>query len=65
MDDSDAGDEDTEDENGVKRVVIMARYEKVERVKTQNKWKIVLKDGIVCVGGKEYIFSKCTGDFEW
>jgi transcription initiation factor TFIIA large subunit len=31
-------------------------YEKVSRVKS--KWKVVLKDGIVNVNGRDYIFSR-------
>jgi hypothetical protein len=31
----------------------------VQRVK--NKWKCVLKDGMVHLNGKDYLFSKCTG----
>ncbi|KAG9049563.1 hypothetical protein FS837_009901 [Tulasnella sp. UAMH 9824] len=43
--------------------IVYCTYDKVQRVKT--KWKCVLKDGIVSVGGKDYLFSKCTGEFEW
>ncbi len=31
----------------------------VARVK--NKWKCVLKDGMIHVNGKDYLFAKCTG----
>lgn len=27
----------------------------------KNKWKCVLKDGMVHINGKDYLFSKCTG----
>lgn len=30
----------------------------VARVK--NKWKCVLKDGMIHVNGKDYLFAKCT-----
>ncbi|KAK4705908.1 transcription initiation factor TFIIA large subunit, partial [Phenoliferia sp. Uapishka_3] len=43
--------------------LIIALYEKVQR--TKNKWKVTLKDGLVSVGGKEYLFAKCQGEFEW
>jgi len=43
--------------------VIIALYEKVQRVK--NKWKITLKDGVISAEGKDYLFNKCQGDFEW
>ena len=31
----------------------------MQRVK--NKWKVTLKDGLVSVNGKDYLFNKCTG----
>ncbi|GAA6063895.1 hypothetical protein JCM10212_002427 [Sporobolomyces blumeae] len=42
---------------------VIALYEKVQRVK--NKWKVTLKDGLISVNGKDYLFSKCNGEFEW
>jgi len=33
--------------------------EKVARVK--NKWKCTLKDGMIHINGKDYLFAKCTG----
>jgi len=38
-------------------------YDKVQRVK--NKWKCTLKDGVLLVNGKEYVFHKATGEYEW
>ncbi|GAA6007766.1 hypothetical protein JCM11491_003957 [Sporobolomyces phaffii] len=43
--------------------IVIALYEKVQRVK--NKWKVTLKDGLISVNGKDYLFSKCSGEFEW
>lgn len=42
---------------------ILCTYDKVQRVK--NKWKCTLKDGVMSVGGKEYVFHKGTGEYEW
>lgn len=39
--------------------VLTVIYLKVARVK--NKWKCVLKDGMVHVNGRDYLFAKCTG----
>ncbi|KAE9988745.1 hypothetical protein EG327_003225 [Venturia inaequalis] len=46
---------------------ILCTYDKVQRVKNKwnNKWKCVLKDGILTTGGKEFVFHKATGEFEW
>ncbi|KAG8934534.1 hypothetical protein FRC02_009746 [Tulasnella sp. 418] len=72
---SDLDDDDSEgdaDENGGPGAggdgsgpgdIVYCTYDKVQRVK--NKWKCVLKDGIISVGGKDYLFSKCAGEFEW
>ena len=27
----------------------------------KNKWKCVLKDGMIHIKGKDYLFAKCTG----
>lgn len=42
---------------------ILCTYDKVQRVK--NKWKCTLKDGVMSVNGKEWVFHKATGEFEW
>ncbi|KAG9484478.1 hypothetical protein GDO78_010056 [Eleutherodactylus coqui] len=43
--------------------VIVCQYDKIHRSK--NKWKFYLKDGVMCFGGKDYIFSKAVGEAEW
>ena len=42
---------------------ILCLYDKVQRVK--NKWKCTLKEGIATVDGKDYVFHKANGEFEW
>ncbi|GCB26128.1 transcription initiation factor IIA large subunit [Aspergillus awamori] len=59
-DDLVAEDHDAEDAVGQ---VMLCTYDKVQRVK--NKWKCTLKDGILTTGGKEYVFHKGQGEFEW
>lgn len=61
----DSGDDqdqmgDEEDDLGD---TILCTYDKVQRVK--NKWKCTLKDGVLNTGGKEYLFHKAQGEFEW
>lgn len=64
LDDSDdeggAGMGDDDDEEGDN---ILCTYDKVQRVK--NKWKCTLKDGVMSVDGKEGVFHKGMGEFEW
>ncbi|KAI9369749.1 transcription factor IIA, alpha/beta subunit [Aspergillus egyptiacus] len=59
-DDLVAEEHDSEDSVGQ---VMLCTYDKVQRVK--NKWKCTLKDGILTTGGKEYVFHKGQGEFEW
>ncbi|XP_004590716.2 TFIIA-alpha and beta-like factor [Ochotona princeps] len=43
--------------------VIVCQYDKIHRSK--NKWKLCLKDGVMCFGGRDYVFAKAIGDAEW
>ena len=43
--------------------VIVCQYDKITRIK--NKWKFHLKDGIMNINGKDYLFSRANGDAEW
>ncbi|KAI1414027.1 transcription factor IIA, alpha/beta subunit [Hypoxylon sp. FL1857] len=54
-------EEEDEDEDGGQ--IMLCMYDKVQRVK--NKWKCVLKDGVLSVNGKDYVFHKATGEYEW
>lgn len=38
-------------------------FEQINR--SRNKWKFYLKDGIINLGGKDYVFQKSNGDAEW
>jgi len=53
--------DDEEDDEGGNTMLCM--YDKVQRVK--NKWKCVMKDGVITVDGKEFVFHKATGEYEW
>ena len=33
--------------------------------RNKNKWKFHLKDGIMNLNGKDFVFQKATGDAEW
>ncbi|KAF9267607.1 transcription factor IIA, alpha/beta subunit [Marasmius fiardii PR-910] len=64
LDDSDEGDDEGIEEGTVQDAdIVFCTYDKVARVK--NKWKCILKDGMIHVNNKDYLFSKCTGEFEW
>uniref|UniRef100_A0A8C6MND5 Transcription initiation factor IIA subunit 1 n=1 Tax=Mus spicilegus TaxID=10103 RepID=A0A8C6MND5_MUSSI len=60
-------DDDLSDEEGQEPFdtenVVVCQYDKIHRSK--NKWKFHLKDGIMNLNGRDYIFSKAIGDAEW
>lgn len=58
-DDSDVkgGDEDEECEN-----LVLAQH---DRVKKGPKWKVILREGIISIRGREYLFNKATCDLEF
>lgn len=61
-DPEDEHDDDEVDDEGLGHIML-CMYDKVQRVK--NKWKCTLKDGVLTVNGKEYVFHKATGEYEW
>ncbi|KAK4105749.1 transcription factor IIA, alpha/beta subunit [Parathielavia hyrcaniae] len=63
LDDPDDVGEDDEDDDETMGHMMLCMYDKVQRVK--NKWKCILKDGVLTVNGKEYVFHKATGEYEW
>ncbi|KAI9498947.1 transcription factor IIA, alpha/beta subunit [Zychaea mexicana] len=62
LDDSDDADDDADGGEEIEHI-ILCLYDKVTR--TKNKWKCVLKDGIMLVNGRDYLFHRASGDFEW
>lgn len=58
----DVSDEDPTDLFDTDNVVV-CQYDKINRNK--NKWKFYLKDGIMNLNGKDYVFQKANGDAEW
>ncbi|CAK5269702.1 unnamed protein product [Mycena citricolor] len=62
-DGANGGDDALDGAMGGEADVIFCTYDKVARVK--NKWRCVLRDGIVHAKGKDYLFQRCTGEFEW
>jgi transcription initiation factor TFIIA large subunit len=57
-------DEDLDDEEPAEAEagnMVVAQYDKV--VRNKNRWKCVMKHGIVHIDGREYVFSKATGEF--
>lgn len=63
LDDPEDGDIENQDEDETPQQVMLCMYDKVQR--TKNKWKCVLKDGVLTIKGKEYVFHKATGEYEW
>ncbi|KAL7274642.1 transcription factor IIA subunit alpha [Rhizina undulata] len=62
LDDPEDDEIDNDDEDEVPQIML-CMYDKVQR--TKNKWKCVLKDGVLTINGKEYVFHKANGEYEW
>ena len=61
---SDLDDEDELDEvDDPKANIILCQYDKVTR--TKNRWRCTLKDGIMHLNGKDFLFHRASGEFEW
>lgn len=43
--------------------VVLGQFEKVQRSKS--KWKIVLKDCVLTLAGRDYLVRKCTGEMDF
>lgn len=56
LDDDDQGDEETAN-------MVLCQFEKV--VRSRNKWKLNLQNGIANINGEDYVFHKAAGDFTW
>lgn len=68
LDDSDDNEEDDADgnedgESEMEQNIMLCLYDRVQRVR--NRWKCALKDGIMNIDGKDYVFQKANGDSEW
>ncbi|WBW71074.1 transcription factor TFIIA complex large subunit Toa1 [Schizosaccharomyces osmophilus] len=64
LDDPDSDEAPEADEGSdVGQAIVLCLYDKVNHHK--NKWKCVFRDGIVGVNGKDYLFFKANGEFEW
>lgn len=57
---SDADEE--EDDDNLKNF-LCAQFERVTR--TKNRWKCIMKDGVFHIEGKDYLFHKATGEFNF
>eukprot|EP01018_Ginkgo_biloba_P003652 Gb_40230 [translate_table: standard] len=62
-DDDDLDDLDQADEDPKMDDLVLAQFEKVTR--TKNRWKCILKDGIMHLNNKDLVFSKATGEFDF
>ncbi|RVD86833.1 uncharacterized protein DFL_005089 [Arthrobotrys flagrans] len=63
LDDTDEEPVDDDDDGEGISQIMLCMYEKVQR--TKNKWKCWLRHGVLTVNGKEYVFSRATGEYEW
>jgi hypothetical protein len=63
LDDSEEeGHIDSEDEDE-DMPLMLCSYDKVHR--TKNKWRANFSNGVVCINGREWVFEKGNGEYEW
>jgi len=43
--------------------VVVCQYDKISRAR--NKWKFLLKDGVMNLNGRDYVFQKAHGEADW
>ncbi|XP_044949220.1 transcription initiation factor IIA subunit 1-like [Hordeum vulgare subsp. vulgare] len=60
--DDDDDDDDTDDFDDTQHLVL-AQFDKITR--TKNRWKCTLKDGIMHLNGRDVLFSKASGEFDF
>ncbi len=58
-----SADETDEDEESDIKNIVLAQFEKVSR--SRNKWKCTLKDGVMHIDGREYLFSTAFGEMHF
>ena len=65
LDDSEEeSDIDDDEEAGEDNMPLMlCLYDKVSR--TKNKWRSNMSHGIVCIDGREWVFERGNGEYEW
>lgn len=56
--DNDEGEEDPDTDH-----LVLCQFDKVTRNKS--KWKVTLKDGVMHINNRDYVFHKATGEFDW
>lgn len=59
-DELDSGGSDDETEN-----CIVAQHDSVKKGTGNGKWKVRLKDGIIHMNGRDYLFNKASCDLDW
>uniref|UniRef100_A0ACD5U6S8 Uncharacterized protein n=1 Tax=Avena sativa TaxID=4498 RepID=A0ACD5U6S8_AVESA len=63
-DDDDEADDFTEDNDEPNtQHLVLAQFDKVTR--TKNRWKCTLKDGIMHLNGRDVLFNKASGEFDF
>jgi Transcription factor IIA, alpha/beta subunit len=63
LDDSDEAEMNSEDEEDENIPLMFCLYDKVSR--TKNRWRANMTSGVLCIEGKEWVFEKGSGEFEW
>lgn len=60
---SDVSSEPEEDDDQEISNIVVGQFEKVQRAR--GKWKVHLKDGVMRINGKDYLFHTAVGDMQF
>ncbi|KAF7061488.1 hypothetical protein CFC21_068180 [Triticum aestivum] len=61
--DDDDDDDDIDDDFDEKQHLVLAQFDKITR--TKNRWKCALKGGIMHLNGRDVLFNKASGEFDF
>ncbi|KAM3278831.1 hypothetical protein ACQJBY_046241 [Aegilops geniculata] len=61
--DDDDDDDDIDDDFDETQHLVLAQFDKITR--TKNRWRCTLKDGIMHLNGRDVLFSKASGEFDF
>jgi hypothetical protein len=63
LDDSEEDEDIASEDDDEDMPLMLCSYDKVHR--TKNKWRANLANGVVCINGREWVFEKANGEYEW
>ena len=63
LNEDDDDDDDIDDDFDDTQHLVLAQFDKITR--TKNRWRCTLKGGIMHLNGRDVLFNKASGEFEF